>query len=384
MLTGVLITRIMRRMTMPDPPQLSAQQANALLARIRLRADAAGFADLGVSNIDLHAAEKRLLTWLNQGFHGSMSYMARHGVKRSRPELLVPGTISVLSLRMDYLPEGQDQAISVLNNPEQAYVSRYALGRDYHKLIRKKLVEVTREIEAELGDSEFRVFTDSAPVMEKAIAQKAGLGWVGKHSNILNREAGSWFFLGEIYLNFKLPESQPRDEHCGECSACIDVCPTRAIVAPYVVDATRCISYLTIENHGDIPLELRRSMGNRIYGCDDCQLFCPWNRFASLAQNPDFKSRHALDSSTLAELFSWDELSFLSRFEGSPIRRIGYQNWLRNIAVALGNAPKTSAHLNALLTRKDHPDARVREHILWAIEQQQHPNKAMTRRSDKP
>lgn len=364
--------RIMRYMTISlAPPELTTEQASALLARIRLRAQEAGFAGLGVSNIDLGSAERRLLAWLDRGFHGSMSYMERHGVKRSRPDLLVPGTLSVLSLRMDYLPEDQDQAIAVLNNPEQAYVSRYALGRDYHKLIRKKLLEVTREIKAELGDSEFRVFTDSAPVMEKAIAEKAGLGWVGKHSNILNREAGSWFFLGEIYLNFKLPESQSRDEHCGECSACIDVCPTQAIVEPYVVDASLCISYLTIENHGDIPVSLRHAMGNRIYGCDDCQLFCPWNRFASLAQNPDFKSRHALDSATLIELFGWDEQRFLSRFEGSPIRRIGYQNWLRNIAVALGNAPKTPAHLNALLARKNHPDARVKEHILWAIKEQQ-------------
>jgi len=349
---------------------LTATQADRLLRKIRHGAKALGFADVGVSNIDLSQAEQRLLDWLGKGFHGSMSYMQHHGVKRTRPEKLVPDTLSVLSLRMDYLPEGMDTAISVLNTPDLAYVSRYALGRDYHKLIRKRLAQLAQIIQQELETCEYRVFTDSAPVMEKPIASKAGLGWVGKHSNILNREAGSWFFLGEIYLNFKLPESPAVEGHCGECTACIDVCPTRAIVEPYVVDASLCISYLTIENSGDIPLDLRKSMGNRIYGCDDCQLFCPWNRFASIAQQDDFKSRHALDSSRLNELFSWDEATFLKRFEGSPIRRIGYQSWLRNIAVALGNAPRTEQHLQALLARQDHPDERVRSHIRWAIEEQ--------------
>ena len=349
---------------------LTATQADKLLQDITIRAKALGFADVGVSNIDLSQAEQRLLAWLDKGFHGSMSYMQHHGVKRTRPEMLVPDTLSVLSLRMDYLPEGMDSAISVLNAPEMAYVSRYALGRDYHKLIRKRLAQLAQSIQQQLDGCEYRVFTDSAPVMEKPIASKAGLGWVGKHSNILNREAGSWFFLGEIYLNFKLPESPAVEGHCGECTACIDVCPTQAIVEPYTVDAKLCISYLTIENSGDIPLALRKSMGNRIYGCDDCQLFCPWNRFASIARQDDFKSRHALDASRLTELFAWDEATFLKRFEGSPIRRIGYQSWLRNIAVALGNAPKTEHHLQALLSRRDHPDQRVRSHILWAIEEQ--------------
>jgi len=351
-------------------PELSPQQADKLLQQIRKQALALGFADMGVSGIKLREAEQALLDWLARGFHGSMSYMEHHGLKRSRPELLVPGTVTVLSLRMDYLPETMPDAIDVLNNPELGYVSRYALGRDYHKLIRKRLAQLSKLIEQQFENCEYRVFTDSAPVMEKPIASRAGLGWVGKHSNILNREAGSWFFLGEIYLNFALPESRPRQDHCGECTACIDACPTDAIVAPYQVDARLCISYLTIENAGDIPLELRKSMGNRIYGCDDCQLFCPWNRFADIAPQADFKSRHALDASRLSDLFSWDEAAFLKRFEGSPIRRIGYQNWLRNIAVALGNAPASKEVMQALLARQDHQDLRVREHISWAIDQQ--------------
>jgi len=343
---------------------------STLLASIKCWALKLGFADIGVSNIDLSEAEQRLFEWLDKGFHGSMSYMQHHGVKRTRPQQLVPGTISVLSLRMDYLPEPQDKAISILHQVNRAYVSRYALGRDYHKLIRQRLKKLALKIQEQLGEFEYRVFTDSAPVMEKPIAEKAGLGWVGKHSNILNREAGSWFFLGEIYLNFALPESPSRENHCGECVSCIQVCPTQAIVAPYVVDARKCISYLTIENDGDIPLELRPLMGNRIYGCDDCQLFCPWNRFAQPNAQSDFKSRHQLDSSSLPDLFSWSETQFLKRFEGSPIRRIGYQNWLRNIAVALGNADKTKTNLKALQARKNYPDARIREHIHWAVEQQ--------------
>ncbi len=343
---------------------------STLLVSIKCWALELGFADVGVSNIDLSEAEQRLFEWLDKGFHGSMSYMQHHGVKRTRPQQLIPGTISVLSLRMDYLPEPQDKAISTLHQVNRAYVSRYALGRDYHKLIRQRLKKLALKIQEQLGELEYRVFTDSAPVMEKPIAEKAGLGWVGKHSNILNREAGSWFFLGEIYLNFALPESPSRENHCGECVSCIQVCPTQAIVAPYVVDARKCISYLTIENDGDIPLELRPLMGNRIYGCDDCQLFCPWNRFARPNAQGDFKSRHQLDNASLPDLFSWSETQFLKRFEGSPIRRIGYQNWLRNIAVALGNAGKTTANLKALQARKNHPDARIREHIHWAIEQQ--------------
>ncbi len=348
----------------------NSRDTPALLAEIKTWALELGFADVGVSNLELSDAEQRLIEWLDKGFHGSMSYMQHHGLKRTRPRQLIPGTISILSLRMDYLPESQDNAIEVLRQADRAYVSRYALGRDYHKLMRQRLNKLALKIQASLGKFEYRVFTDSAPVMEKPIAKKAGLGWVGKHSNILNREAGSWFFLGEIYLDFALPESAARQNHCGECTTCIDVCPTQAIVQPYVVDARKCISYLTIENDGDIPVQLRPLMGNRIYGCDDCQLFCPWNRFATLDTHSDFKSRHQLDSSSLTDLFSWTEGEFLKRFEGSAIRRIGYQNWLRNIAVALGNANKTSANLAALRSRQQHPNRRVREHIHWAIEQQ--------------
>ncbi len=367
LLTLYQIKRNIRRMDIPQP---TVEQADILLRDIRKQAEVLGFAEVGVSGIDLSDAEQGLLEWLAKGFHGSMSYMQHHGLKRTRPELLVPGTLSVLSLRMDYLPESMDSAIEVLNAPDLAYISRYALGRDYHKLIRKRLAQLASYIGQKLEGTEYRVFTDSAPVMEKPMARKAGLGWVGKHSNILNRDAGSWFFLGEIYLNFRLPESPAISDHCGECTTCIDVCPTQAITAPYQVDARRCISYLTIENAGDIPLEFRKSMGNRIYGCDDCQLFCPWNRFAEIAAQADFKSRHALDSRTLIDLFGWDEPTFLKRFEGSPIRRIGFQSWLRNIAVALGNAPASEACLTALQSRKDHTDERVLEHIQWAIEQQ--------------
>lgn len=350
-------------------PNLSNFEADALFSKIRSWAQSLGFDDVGVSDIQLEEAEAQLAEWLANGFHGSMSYMHKHGHKRTRPELLIPGTLSVLSLRMNYLPESQANAIEVLGTPDTAYVSRYALGRDYHKLIRARLQKLAMKIQTHLGDCEFRVFTDSAPVMEKPLAKKAGLGWVGKHSNLLNRESGSWFFLGEIYLNFVLPRTDSVKNHCGQCTACIDVCPTQAIVEPYVVDARKCISYLTIENHGDIPLELRPKMGNRIYGCDDCQLFCPWNRFAQLASEADFKSRHQMDTQPLSDLFLWDEQTFLKKFEGSPVRRIGYQNWLRNIAVALGNAPKTARNLAVLKQRENHADERVKEHIHWAIAQ---------------
>lgn len=352
------------------PESICESLHDSLLSDIKAWALTLGFSDVGVSNIDLAKAEQQLIDWLDQGFHGSMSYMQHHGSKRTRPDELVPGTVSMLSLRLDYLPEAMDEAISILNQPNSAYVSRYALGRDYHKLIRQRLNKLALKIQEKIGDFGYRVFTDSAPVMEKPIAAKAGLGWVGKHSNLLNREAGSWFFLGEIYLSIALPESPARQNHCGDCSSCIDACPTGAIVAPYVVDARKCISYLTIENHGDIPLALRAKMGNRIYGCDDCQLYCPWNRFAPIGSETDFNARNNLDKQKLTKLFSWTEADFLKRFEGSPIRRIGYQNWLRNIAVALGNAEKSSENLNALRSRQQHSDARVKAHIHWAIEQQ--------------
>ena len=341
-----------------------------LLDQIRGWAGELGFADVGVSALDLGETERRLFDWLDRDLHGDMDYMARHGVKRTRPEALVPGTLSVLSLRMDYLPESQQRAIEVLENADLAYVSRYALGRDYHKLIRQRLKKLAQKIESQVPGCSYRVFTDSAPVMEKPIARQAGMGWLGKHTNLINRESGSWFFLGEIYLDLPLPETGSRGDHCGDCTACIDVCPTDAIIAPYELDARRCISYLTIENNGDIPLEFRRQIGNRIYGCDDCQLYCPWNRFAPQSPEPDFQARHQLDASTLRALFAWSEAAFLSHFEGSPIRRIGHRNWLRNIAVALGNAPRSPENLAALRSRESVDDEGLREHIRWAIEQQ--------------
>ncbi len=337
-----------------------------LTARIRAWGRALGFADIRISDTDLSQAEAAFEQWLARGYHADMDYMARHGTKRSRPAELEPGTLSIISARMDYFPGDSREPWSVLEDPTLGYVSRYALGRDYHKLMRKRLQRLARRIEEAVGPFGHRVFVDSAPVLEKPIAAKAGLGWTGKHSNILTRQ-GSWFFLGEIYTDLPLPADEPVTSHCGRCTACIDICPTRAIVADGVVDARLCISYLTIENHGPIPTELRPLLGNRIYGCDDCQLVCPWNRFAQPAALPDFDVRHDLDSATLVSLFGWDEASFLERMEGSPIRRIGHRGWLRNIAVALGNGPASDAALAALDARRDHPDEMVAEHVHWAI-----------------
>lgn len=326
-----------------------------------------GFQKVGISDTDLREAEDHLRAWLDQGFHGTMDYMVRHGSKRYRPAELVPGTIRVISARMDYLTQSRKAMETVLENPLDAYISRYALGRDYHKLLRARLQKLAERIKARVGPFGYRVFTDSAPVLEKALAAKAGLGWIGKHSNLLSREAGSWFFLGEIYTDLPLPVDQPVRDHCGQCTACLDICPTRAIVAPYRVDARRCISYLTIELHGPIPKEFRPAIGNRVYGCDDCQMVCPWNRFAHLSEEPGFKPRHGLDSVQLIELFNWDESTFLRRTEGSAIRRIGYERWLRNLAVALGNAPPRPEVRAALLARANHPSELVREHVGWAL-----------------
>lgn len=325
-----------------------------------------GFQQLGVTDVDLTAAEPRLLDWLRHGRHGDMHYMATHGVRRSRPAELVPGTVRVISARMDYSPRARDPQ-TALDDPSAAYVSRYALGRDYHKVLRARLRRLADRIAREIGPFGYRVFTDSAPVLEKALAEKAGLGWIGKHTNVIARDAGSWFFLGEIYTDLALPVDEPATEHCGTCQACIDVCPTRAIVAPYQLDARRCISYLTIELRGSIPESLRPLVGNRIYGCDDCQLVCPWNRYAQLSAEPDFAPRHRLDTSTLVTLFKWSEPEFLQRTEGSAIRRITYVQWLRNIAVALGNAPSDPLVVEALDERRDHPSALVREHVQWAL-----------------
>jgi epoxyqueuosine reductase len=339
----------------------------ALVDNIKLWGKDLGFQQIGITDIDLSAYEPKLLAWLAAGFHGEMHYMEKHGSKRSHPEELIPGTIRVISARMDYFPEDSN-ALGVLENPNLGYVSRYALGRDYHKLMRKRLTQLAERIQLEIKETEYRAFTDSAPVMEKALAEKAGLGWIGKHTNLINSKAGSYFFLGEIFTNLPLPMDAPQTvSHCGSCRACIDVCPTAAIVAPYQLDARRCISYLTIELHGSIPLEFRKMIGNRIYGCDDCQLFCPWNKFAKSTQEDDFKPRHDLAASTLIDLFAWDEATFLKKTEGSAIRRIGHERWLRNIAVALGNTPTSEAVIQALKSRLNHPSDLVKEHVQWAL-----------------
>ncbi len=330
-----------------------------------------GFDAVGISQLDLSIAEQRLLTWLDQGYHGDMQWMQQHGSKRSRPAELVAGTLSVISVRMNYLPPDSADAIMVLNQPELGYISRYALGRDYHKVLRQRLEQLAQRMQSHIGHFGYRVFTDSAPVLEKPLAAKAGLGWMGKHTNLLSREAGSWFFLGEIYTDLPLPENGAVTEHCGQCTACIDICPTQAIIAPYLLDARRCISYLTIEHAGNIPVELRPLLGNRIYGCDDCQLVCPWNRFAQTSPEADFAVRHRLDSARLLELFAWREADFLDKLAGSPIRRIGYRRWLRNIAIALGNAPSNPDIIRALKEKHAaHNDDLIHEHIEWALHRQ--------------
>jgi len=346
--------------------RIAASEAGPLVEEIRAWGRELGFQQVGIAGIDLSAAEVRLEQWLDAGRHGTMGYMARHGRKRSRPAELEPGTVSVISARMDYLTPGDDPG-RVLADGRLGYVARYALGRDYHKLMRKRLQRLAERIAAVVGPFGHRVFVDSAPVLEKPLAAQAGLGWVGKHTNLLSREAGSWFFLGEIYTDLPLPPDTPATGHCGRCTACIDICPTRAITAPYELDARRCISYLTIEHDGPIPEPLRPLLGNRIYGCDDCQLVCPWNRFARPTAEADFAPRHGLDEPALAELFAWDEAQFLSRTEGSAIRRLGHRRWLRNLAVALGNAPTTPEVVAALRRRAGEADEMVREHIAWAL-----------------
>ncbi|MDH3715667.1 MAG: tRNA epoxyqueuosine(34) reductase QueG [Gammaproteobacteria bacterium] len=343
---------------------------HALAARIKTWSCELGFEACGISDTALEADEAHLLNWLQQGRHGEMGYMARHGTRRSRPADLVPGTLRVISVRKNYFPPGGKPPRDVLDDPGLGYVSRYALGRDYHKTIRRRLQRLADLITAEIGAFGYRAFVDSAPVLEKALAQRAGLGWIGKHSNLLTREAGSWFFLGELYTDLPLPaQVKPPQTHCGNCTACIDACPTRAIVAPFQVDARLCISYLTIELHGAIPQALRGKIGNRIFGCDDCQLVCPWNRFSTCSSDSDFAVRHDLDRATLVDLFAWSEAEFASRTEGSAIRRIGYLRWLRNIAVALGNAPTTPEILSALRSRAEHDSPLVREHVAWALAQ---------------
>jgi epoxyqueuosine reductase len=332
-------------------------------------ARALGFDALGVASIELADDEERLIAWLDAGFHGEMHYMRRHGSMRSRPQELAPGTVRVLSFRMNYWPGEARNALDVLAAPDAAYVSRYALGRDYHKVMRRALARLAADLATRIGTFGYRVCVDSAPVLEKALARNAGLGWIGKHTNLLARDAGSLFFLGEILTDLPLPLDAPASGHCGTCEACIPACPTQAIVAPYRLDARRCISYLTIENKGSIPEQLRAPMGNRIYGCDDCQLVCPWNKFARMATHPDFKVRHGLDAPNLVDLFAWTEAQFDERMQGSAIYRIGYERWLRNIAVALGNAPTSEAVVAALSVRRADASALVREHIEWALKQ---------------
>ena len=345
----------------PDP--------QALAVEIKRWGTELGFQQVGIAAITLVDDEARLEDWLARGRHGDMHYMRRHGTRRSRPAELVPGTVRVISARMDYLPSGTRDAWSVLRDRTLGYVSRYALGRDYHKTLRQRLQRLADRIEQEVGTFGYRVFVDSAPVLEKALARDAGLGWIGKHTNLLNRHAGSWFFLGELYTDLPLPADQAPRNHCGSCRACIDICPTQAIVAPYELDARRCISYLTIEHHGAIPLEFRKAIGNRIYGCDDCQLVCPWNKYARVTAEADFGPRHALDATDLVPLFAWSEVEFEERTAGSAIHRIGHERWLRNLAVALGNAPTTPEVIAALRAREHHSSALVREHVQWALKE---------------
>jgi epoxyqueuosine reductase len=340
---------------------------HALKRELTARAAALGFAGVGVASVEIPEDERHLLRWLESGFHGEMHYMQRHGLMRSRPQQLAPGTVRVVSARMDYWPAAAQQSGSVLADGTLGYVSRYALGRDYHKVLRQALERLARQLQARIGPFGYRVCVDSAPVLEKALARDAGLGWIGKHTNLIARDAGSWFFLGEILTDLPLPLDEPASAHCGSCQACIPACPTGAIVAPYRLDARRCISYLTIELHGAIPEELRAPIGNRIYGCDDCQLVCPWNKFARAAAHPDFKVRHALDAPALPQLFAWTEAEFGERMRGSAIYRIGYERWSRNIAVALGNAPTSAEVVTALSERRADPSALVREHVAWAL-----------------
>jgi epoxyqueuosine reductase len=342
----------------------------ALAIKIKEWGKELGFQAVGIADINLHAAEEHLLEWLAQGFHGEMDYMAKHGAKRSRPAELIPGTLRVISVRMDYFPPSVKDTWEVVEDGSRAFISRYALGRDYHKVLRNRLEKLTEKIRTEVRDFSYRVFTDSAPVMEVELAYKARLGWRGKHTLLLSRGHGSWFFLGELYTDLPLPIDEPEPDHCGTCKACIQVCPTQAIIAPYKLDARRCISYLTIELKSSIPLELRPLIGNRIYGCDDCQMVCPWNRFAHKSLEPDFAARHGLDNVALTELFGWNEETFKQKFAGSAIYRIGHEQWLRNIAVALGNAPNSIEVLAALQARAQDASPLVREHVAWALERQ--------------
>ena len=346
---------------MPDPAALSD--------RIRALARAAGFQRVGISGIELGEDEAHLLDWLAQGLYGSMDWMARHGALRARPAELLPGTVRVISVGLDY-GQDPDAAWQTLDDGERAYVARYALGRDYHKLLRNRLQKLAEQVQAEIGPFGYRAFTDSAPVLERALARNAGLGWIGKHTCLIDRDGGSWFFLGELFVDLPLPVDPPASAHCGTCTRCIDICPTRAITAPFRLDARRCISYLTIEHEGSIDEDLRPLIGNRIFGCDDCQLVCPWNKYAKVTVEADFAPRHGLDHARLIDLFGWDEATWRTNTEGMAVRRAGYEGWLRNIAIALGNARHSPEVIAALHARADHPSDIVCEHVQWALAQQ--------------
>jgi len=352
-----------------DPLNSTQLDLIQLSENIKLWGKALGFQQVGISDIDLKQHEATLQQWLDNQYHGEMDYMEKHGMKRARPAELHPGTLRVISVRMDYLPDNA-QFARTLKNKDNAYISRYALGRDYHKVVRKRLKQLGQKIEQQVGQLGYRPFVDSAPVLERPLAEKAGIGWIGKHSLLIDAKNGSWFFIGELMIDLPLPVDKPVENRCGNCVACLKICPTQAIVAPYVVDGRRCISYLTIELQGAIPVEFRKAIGNRIYGCDDCQLICPWNRFANTTEEQDYQARHQLEKQPLLDLFAWSEETFLSNTEGSPIRRIGYERWLRNIAVALGNAPTNEAVVDALTAKLAVSDsALLNEHIEWALEQ---------------
>lgn len=355
---------------MPAIPPSTALDYDQVADAIRRWGAEFGFQQVAITDTELAEDAEHLRDWLAKDYHGEMTYMAAHGELRWTPAALLSGTLRVISVRMDYLPP-HDAPDAILQDGNKAYISRYALGRDYHKLMRKRLAQLAQRIDAEIAPHHFRALVDSAPVLERGLAQKAGLGWIGKNTMLINSKAGSWFFLGEIYTDLPLPVDPPQlTGHCGSCRACIDVCPTGAIVAPNQVDARRCISYLTIELGGSIPEPFRPLIGNRIYGCDDCQLVCPWNKFAVATAEPDFQPRHGLADVELVELFNWTESEFLERTAGSPIRRIGYERWLRNIAVALGNAPRDTRIVAALEARSTHESELVKEHVVWALEQQ--------------
>ena len=343
----------------------------SLASDIKIWSRELGFQETGVSDAKAEKShvERGLLEWLKEGYHGNMDYMAKHGIKRSHPDKLIPGTLRVISVRMNYSPPKARNSWQVMENSEKAFISRYALGRDYHKVLRGRLQKLADKITAQIGHCNYRVFSDSAPVMEVEWAQRSGLGWRGKHTLLLSREAGSMFFLGEIYTDLPLPVDNPIDNHCGTCTKCIDICPTKAIIGPYRLDARRCISYLTIENKGSIPESLRPLIGNRVYGCDDCQLICPWNKYAAVTGESDFSVRNGLDNASLVELFGWSKEEFDTRLAGSPIRRIGHEQWLRNLAVGLGNASSSKDISDALKARYNDDSPLVREHVQWALKQ---------------